>query len=134
MAVHYAQAPADLRAVVVTIETAADGGPDVDVLYVGASLAMNESAVEHPPATGALHAQNPPCYTEATGADVTSVENGSEIGDHPPSVVITTPAESTAVNESLGSAYTGTAYRLDDVGDRRIVVFVRDGSPEAGRE
>ncbi len=128
--VYYAQAPGDLREVVEAIDGAADGGgSDTDVLYVGESLAMNESAVAYPPATGAWHARLPlPWYTESLDADVASVANVSGVGDSPPPVVITNQRHSAQVQQALGDAYSGAMYRLDDNGARRIFVYVRDAT------
>ncbi|GAA0649368.1 TIGR03663 family protein [Salarchaeum japonicum] len=129
--VYYAQAPDDLRAVVDDIDRAAStGGGETDVLYVGERLAMNETRVDYPPATGAWHARMPlPWYTEALGADVTSVERPGAVGNNTPPVVITTPALKPTVAQKLGDAYTSRTHALDDIGDRIVVVFTRaDGA------
>ncbi|WP_232687112.1 flippase activity-associated protein Agl23 [Halobacterium zhouii] len=127
--IYYAQAPGELRQVVNDIERAtATGGDDVDVLYVGDRLAMNESRVDYPPGTGAWHARIPlPWYTEALGADVDSVPRVDGVGNETPPVVITQPALRDNVAERLGDAYTSKTYPLDDIGDRVVVVFTRTG-------
>lgn len=126
--IYYAQPPAELRDVVNDIDRgSATGDGDTDVLYVGAKLAMNESSVKYPPATGAWHARMPlPWYTEALDADVTSVAQVSNISDPPP-VVITTPGRQDDVAVALGDAYTNTTVPLDDAGDRVVVVFTATG-------
>lgn len=123
--IYYAQAPAELRDVVNDINhTSATGEGDTDVLYVGDKLAMNESMVKYPPATGAWHARMPlPWYTEAIDADEASVDRASSIGNDPPSVVITTPANKDEVAAALGDGYAKTTVSLDDIGDRVVVVF-----------
>ncbi|MHB9288788.1 flippase activity-associated protein Agl23 [Halobacteriales archaeon Cl-PHB] len=130
--VYYAQAPGDLRTVVDAIDrAAATGGDDVDVLYVGETLAMDESAVAHPPATGAWHARMPlPWYTEALDADVDSVVNPATIGDSPPPVVVAQPDTSAQVQTALPGSYEGELYALDDHGARRLVVYTRFGSAD----
>ncbi|MDL0127203.1 MULTISPECIES: flippase activity-associated protein Agl23 [Halobacterium] len=123
--IYYAQAPADLRTVVTDIErAAASGGSDTDVLYAGAPLAMTESRVDRPPATGAWHARMPlPWYTESLDADVASVDDPTAVGDTPPPVVITTPALESQVGAAIGAGYERETHALDDIGDRTVVVF-----------
>ncbi|MFB6094231.1 MAG: flippase activity-associated protein Agl23 [Halanaeroarchaeum sp.] len=125
--VYYAQAPASLDRVVGAVnEASASGGTDTDVLYVGPSLAMDESAVAYPPATGAWHARMPlPWYTEAAGADVASVPEPASVGPTPPPVVVTTPALRAETASRLGATYESRTYARDDVGDRIVVVFTR---------
>lgn len=122
-----AQASGALRAVADAIErAAATGGNDTDVLYVGSSLAMDESAARYPPGPGAWHARIPlPWYTEAAHADVQSVRRPAQIDGQSPPVVITTVKVRAAVAKRLGRSYTGRRYLLDDVGDRTVVVFRR---------
>jgi len=127
--VYYAQAPGELREAVNEIDRAtATGGNDVDVLYVGERLAMNESRVEYPPGTGAWHARIPlPWYTEVLGADVASTARAEEIENTTSPIVITNPELEDTVAESLGNTYTSRTYALDDAGDRVVVVFTRTG-------
>lgn len=126
--IYYAQAPAELRDVVNDINhTSATG--DTDVLYVGDKLAMNESMVKYPPATGEWHARMPlPWYTEALDADVASGDRASSIGNDPPPVVITTSANKDEVAAALGDGYAKKkTVSLDDIGDRVVVVFTTTG-------
>lgn len=132
--IYYAQPPAELSQSIDTIYRVAAGdrsGPDV--LYVGApltnpfppsdELAPSEPYHRHYPL---ILGRNPlPWYTTAAGADVADVSDVAAIGESPPPIVITTPDRREAVKAALGSSYTGTMYDLDDIGDRRVVVFVR---------
>lgn len=126
--VYYAQAPEELQTVITAIDhAAATGGNDTDVLYVGRSLVLNESSLTAPPATAAWFRRIPlPWYTETIGADVTSVAVADDIGSEPPPVVITTVANRSAVAQKLGQSYTAKRYRLDEIGDRTLVVFFRN--------
>jgi uncharacterized protein (TIGR03663 family) len=125
--VYGAQAPNALREPVRAIRAAAADGSGPDVLYVGRSLAMNESAAERPPPPGAWYARMPlPWYTEAAGAEVASVNTSEGLADvEPPPVVITTVARYEAVGERLDRRYSRTLYPLDGIGDRTVVVFTR---------
>ena len=122
--VYYAQPPASLRRGTDAIAAAAaSGGDDLDVLYVGDALAGDESAMDRPPETGAWYARMPlPWYTEATGADVESVRQASEIRGRPP-VVVATPDAASQVAEELPT-YRSFDQPLDDAGDRSVVFFV----------
>jgi uncharacterized protein (TIGR03663 family) len=124
--IYYAQPPGDLQRGIAAIrDAAASGGDDLDLLYVGAPLAGNESAIDRPPETGAWYARQPlPWYAESAGADVQSVEIADAIGDAPP-VVVTSPDGRDAVADALGSEYESWRQPLDDVGDRTVVFFVR---------
>lgn len=132
--IYYAQPPAELRQPIDTIyRVAASDRSGPDVLYVGSpltnpfppsdELAPSEPWYRHYPL---ILGRNPlPWYTTAAGADVADVSAVSDIGQSPPPVVITTPDRRDAVQAALGSSYRGTSYDLDDIGDRRVVVFVR---------
>lgn len=79
--------------------------------------------------TGAWHARMPlPWYTEAAGADVASVADVGNLPADPPPVVVTTLAARNATGDRLGDGYRSERYRLDDVGDREVVVFRRTPS------
>ena len=125
--VYYAQPPDNLREPVTAIQrAAATGGGDVDVLYVGEALAMDEAGADLPPPPGAWFRRLPlPWYTEAAGADVASVADPTAVEDPPP-VVITTEADYQAVQRRLGDGYTRQLHSLDGVGDRTVVVFTRE--------
>jgi uncharacterized protein (TIGR03663 family) len=124
--VYYAQAPDELREPVEAIQAAAaTGGGDLDVLYVGESVAMDESEDDYPPPPGAWFERLPlPWYTEAAGADVASVADPAAI-ENPPPVVVTTEADYRAVEHQLGEGYTRELHALDGIGDRTVVVFTR---------
>ncbi|MEF8887341.1 MAG: flippase activity-associated protein Agl23 [Haloarculaceae archaeon] len=124
--VYYAQAPNELREPVTAIQRAtATGGGDVDVLYVGEALAMDEAGDDLPPPPGEWFRRLPlPWYTEAAGANVASVADPAAVEDPPP-VVITTEAEYQTVERQLGDGYTRQLHSFDGVGDRTVVVFTR---------
>ncbi|MFB6253276.1 MAG: flippase activity-associated protein Agl23 [Halobacteriaceae archaeon] len=132
--VYYAQPPGQLheviRAIATSVKTSQSNGnrQDVDVLFVGESLAMDESKVQYPPAIGGWFARMPlPWYTEMLHANTKSILSPTEIGKNPPPVIITKQPYRNAIANKLGNEYTSQRYFLDDAGDRTIVVFIRKG-------
>lgn len=125
--VYYAQAPNDLRVPVTAVQrAAATGGSDVDILYVGEALAMDEAGDDLPPPPGEWFRRLPlPWYTEAAGANVASVADPTAVEDPPP-VVITTEAHYRTVERQLGDGYARQLHSLDGIGSRTVVVFTRD--------
>lgn len=132
--IYYAQPPSELRDPIDRIyRVARTSGDRTDVLYVGDPLTNPFPPPEELPAGAEWHRYTPlilgrmplPWYTTAAGADVADVGSADAIGADPPPVVITSPARRAAVTDALGSEYRGTLYKLDDIGDRRVVVFVR---------
>lgn len=127
--VYYAQPPGDLRRVTEAIRRAAatEGGPDV--LYVGDTLAAEESTMARPPPDGAFFARMPlPWYTEAYGAEVESVSTAVGVStDERPSVIVTTDDDRRPVARRLPDDYTARRYPLDDFGSRHVVVFTSSG-------
>jgi uncharacterized protein (TIGR03663 family) len=132
--VYYAQSPASLRTVTAAMDRVADDRrTGADVLYVGQRLAMDESAVDRPPETGAWFARMPlPWYTEQTGADVHSVASPEALGAEPPPMVITTRALRPRVAGRLPRSYGVGRYPLDDAGTRTLVVFFGPATRERG--
>ncbi|MFW5949470.1 MAG: TIGR03663 family protein, partial [Halolamina sp.] len=99
----------------------------VDVLYVGADLAVaEESTLDRPPvpesARGAFSARLPfAWYVERAGAETASVDAPGAIASAPP-VVVTTSDHRRAVADRL-SGYE--RYTVEQgLTDRRLVVFV----------
>jgi uncharacterized protein (TIGR03663 family) len=133
--IYYAQPPAELREPIDTIyRVAASDRSGPDVLYVGSpltnpfpppeDLGPSEPYHRHYPL---ILGRNPlPWYTTAAGADVADVPAVADVGESPAPVVITTPDRRDALASALGPSYTGTLYDLDDIGDRKVVVFVRE--------
>ncbi|NHX35549.1 MULTISPECIES: flippase activity-associated protein Agl23 [Halolamina] len=124
----YAQPGSEFRAPVAAIERAVTDGEGIDVLYVGADLAVaDESALDRPPvpesARDAFSARLPLAwYVERTGAETASVDAPSAVGESPPSVVVTTPEHRRAVGDRL-SGYE--RYEVEQgLTNRRLVVFV----------
>ena len=124
----YAQPGAEFRAPVAAIEGAIGDNAGVDVLYVGAPLAVaDESALDRPPvpesARSAFSARLPLAwYLERAGAETASVDAPSAVGGSPPPVVVTTPEHRRAVADRL-SGYE--RYTVEQgLTNRRLVVFV----------
>ncbi len=124
----YAQPGAEFRAAATAMTAAVGGNPGgVDVLYVGADLAVaEESTLDRPPvpesARGAFSARLPfAWYVERAGAETASVDAPGELASAPP-VVVTTPDHRRAVADRL-SGYE--RYTVEQgLTDRRLVVFV----------
>ncbi|WP_144427142.1 hypothetical protein [Halolamina pelagica] len=124
----YAQPGAEFRAPAAAIERAVTDGTGVDVLYVGADLAVpDESTLDRPPvpeaARGAFSARLPLAwYVERAGAETASVDAPNAMDESAPPVVVTTPAHRRAVADRL-SGYE--RYEIEQgLTDRRLVVFV----------